>query len=69
MKRTGQNPLCFYGILKRGAVAVPCYALLGPDGIEYRLKESNAKRVIIDKEKVDSIGSGLVSHLIAREEL
>jgi acetyl-CoA synthetase len=59
----------FYGILKRGAVVVPCYALLGPDGIEYRLKESNAKMIIIDRLKVDSVSSGLVSHLLTAEEL
>src|SRR4030042_2604318 len=59
----------FYGILKRGAVVVPCYALLGPDAIEYRLKESNAKMLITYKDKMGAVNSGLVSHLIATDGL
>ena len=39
----------FYGTLKRGAVAVPCYALLGPEGLGYRLEDSKAKVVIIEQ--------------------
>ncbi len=59
----------FYGTLKRGAVAVPCYALLGPDGVDYRLQESQAKMIIVDQEKMKVIHPGWVSHIIAREEL
>ena len=59
----------FYGTLKRGAVAVPCYALLGPEGIEYRLKESKAKMAIINRERMEAVKPGLVSHLIIAEEL
>jgi acetyl-CoA synthetase len=59
----------FYGTLKRGAVAVPCYSLLGPDGIEYRLKESNAKMAIINGERAERVKTGLVSHLIVSEQL
>lgn len=58
-----------YGILKAGAVAVPCYSLLGPDGIEYRLKDSGAKMALISKERIDCVNPGLVSHVIASEEL
>ncbi len=59
----------FYGILKRGAVVVPCYALLGPDAIEYRLKGSNAKMLITYQDRMGGVNSGLVLHLIAKEEL
>lgn len=59
----------FFGALKRGAVAVPCYALLGSERLEYQLGESNAKMAIINREKADSVNPGLVSHLIAAEEL
>lgn len=59
----------FYGTLKRGAVAVPCYALLGSDGVDYRLRESNAKMIILGKERVKAINPGLVSNIIAAEEL
>lgn len=61
--------ISFFGILKRGAVAVPCYALFGPEGIEYRLKASNAKMAIINRESADKIKPGLVEHLIIAEEL
>ncbi len=59
----------FHGALKRGAVAVPCYALLGSEGIEYRLKESNSKMVIVSRERASLIPSSIVSHLIIAEEL
>jgi len=59
----------FYGTLKRGAVAVPCYALLGPEGLGYRIKESNAKLAIMSKERADILPSGLVSEVIYSEDL
>ncbi|HEX74957.1 MAG TPA: acyl--CoA ligase [Dehalococcoidia bacterium] len=59
----------FFGVLKRGAVAVPCYSLLGPEGLEYRLRESNSKMAIINRERADLVSPDLVSHLIAAEEL
>ena len=59
----------FYGTLKRGAVAVPCYALLGPEGLGYRLEDSKAKIAIISKERANIIPSGLISEVINSEEL
>lgn len=59
----------FFGCLKRGAVAVPCYALLGPDGIEYRLKTAEAKMAIISKDRAEIVKPGLVSNLIMAEDL
>ena len=59
----------FYGTLKRGAVAVPCYALLGPEGLGYRIKESNAKLAIINKERTNILPANLVSEVIHSEEL
>lgn len=50
-------------------MAVPCYALLGPEGIEYRLKESKAKMAIINRESIDKIKPDSVEHLIIAEEL
>jgi len=61
--------ISFFGALKAGVVAVPCYALLGPDGIEYRVRESEAKMVIISKERVSVASRNLGSHLIIAEEL
>lgn len=59
----------FFGTLKRGAVAVPCYALLGPEGLGYRLEDSKAAIAIISKESRHLIPPGLVSDIIAAEEL
>lgn len=59
----------FYGTLKRGAVAVPCYALLGPEGLEYRLKESNAKIAIISQERESIAKSSSDSEVIVSERL
>jgi len=57
------------GTLKRGAVAVPCFHLLGPDGIEYRLKTANAKMAIINKDRKRNVKENLVHNLIVSEEL
>ncbi len=59
----------FFGTLKRGAVAVPCYALLGSEGIEYRLRESSSRMAITGREKAELVDPDLVSHLIVAEEL
>ena len=61
--------ISFYGALKRGAVAVPCYALLGSEGVEYRLREAGAKLAIVSRERASMIAPGLVSHLIVADEL
>jgi acetyl-CoA synthetase len=57
------------GTLKRGAVAVPCYHLLGSDGIEYRLKTANAKLAIIVEDRKKYVKEGLVQDLITSESL
>jgi acetyl-CoA synthetase len=59
----------FYGTLKRGAVAVPYYALLGLDGVEYRLKESRPKMIILDQERARVLNPDLVSNIVFREQL
>jgi len=61
--------ISFYGTLKRGAVAVPCYALLGPEGLDFRIKDSEAKVAVISKERSSTISSGLISDVIHSEEL
>lgn len=58
-----------FGILKRGAVVVPCSSLFGPEAIEYRVSKSDAKMVIINEEKANLIRTGLIPHLILAEEL
>jgi len=59
----------FFGTLKRGAIVVPCYALLGSEGLEYRLRKSSSKMAIINSQKASLVNFGLVPHLIVAEEL
>ncbi len=59
----------FHGVLKRGAVAVPCYSLLGPEGLEYRLRDSGTKMAIISKEGASVVPSSLALEVIIAEEL
>ncbi|MFQ5710722.1 MAG: acyl-CoA synthetase [Candidatus Geothermarchaeales archaeon] len=57
------------GALKRGAVVIPCSPLFGPEAIEYRIKDSKAKMLIIPEERAKSIDTSTISHLITKEEL
>lgn len=59
----------FFGTLKMGAVVVPCYPLLGPDGIQYRLTSSEAQLAIISRERSGIIPSGLEIDQIMSEDL
>lgn len=61
--------ISFYGALKRGAIAAPCYALLGSEGIEYRLREAGVRMAIVSRERASIINTGLVSHIVIAEEL
>ena len=52
---------------KLGAIVLPLFALFGPDAIAYRLKDSGAKALIIDRqglpkarEAAKDIGSGVI---------
>lgn len=59
----------FFGILRRGAVVVPCSALFGPEAIELRLRDSRAKAVVTTTEKAALIDRSLVPEVIVAEEL
>ncbi|MCL5959820.1 MAG: AMP-binding protein [Chloroflexi bacterium] len=64
-----QYYVSFYGALKRGAVAVPCYQLLGSEGMEYRLKSSGASVLVIGREAAERVRLGQVQHVFLAEEL
>jgi acetyl-CoA synthetase len=38
--------VCLYGILKRGAIFVPCFTAFGPEALEWRMKDSGAKLLV-----------------------
>jgi acetyl-CoA synthetase len=61
--------VALFGILKRGAVAVSCSPLFGPEAIEYRVTKSNAKMVVTHRDKLELIEDGLVPHLVIADEL
>ena len=64
-----QYYVSFHGALKRGAVAVPCYSLLGPEGIDYRLRDSGAKIVIIGRDRSSCVPPDLGLEVITAEDL
>jgi len=58
----------FFGTMKRGAVIVPCSPLFGPEAIEYRLRDTQAKLLIMPENEVKSIDTSLVKYLVTKEE-
>jgi acetyl-CoA synthetase len=54
-----------FGTLNRGAIVVPCFQLFGPEALEYRIKDSQAKVLITTRDKAEAIRPGLVPHLFA----
>ena len=59
----------FFGILKRGAVVVPCSPLFGPEAIEHRVDKADAKMVVVPQESTSLIKDSLVPQLVIAEEL
>jgi len=58
-----------HGILKMGAVVVACSTLFGAEAIEYRVKKSSAKILIIDENCRDSVNPGIVQRVITSKEI
>lgn len=52
-----------FGALKRGAVVVPCSPLFGPDAISFRIENSKAKIIVINKNMVSLIDKKFASKL------
>lgn len=61
--------LCFFGIMKMGAVVVPCFPLFGDDAIDFRLSNSNAKVVITTLEMSRNIKKDAGYEIIYANEL
>lgn len=45
----------FFGTMKRGAVAVPCSELFGPEALSYRIEDSDAQLLVTTSEVYDSL--------------
>jgi len=57
-----ETAISHLAVYKTGAIAVPLFTLFGPDALQYRLSNSEAKMIITDKEnapKVLSLRDGL----------
>ncbi len=54
-----------FGTLKRGAIVVPCSQLFGPEAIEYRIKDSEAKVLVTTQDKIQMIKKDLIHHVFA----
>jgi acetyl-CoA synthetase len=58
-----------FGTLKRGAIVVPGFPLFGPEAIEFRIRNSDAKMLITTEEKATVINSDIVSRIVTSEDL
>ena len=47
-----------FGILKRGAVVVPCFTLFGPEALGQRLEDSGAKVLVTTEDKAALVDPG-----------
>ena len=53
-----------FGILKRGAVVVPCFTLFGPEALQHRIKDSGAKMLFTSAEKAPLVGDVPIQKVI-----
>jgi acetyl-CoA synthetase len=58
----------FIGTYKRGAILLSMSVLYGDDGIEHRLRDSQAKVVVTDAKNRDRIPDGVVDEVLVLEE-
>jgi acetyl-CoA synthetase len=58
-----------FGTLKRGAVAVVCSTLFGPEAIEYRLRHSQSRVLVAPRERLREVDVSSVGHVIAAEDI
>ena len=45
-----------FGVMKRGAIAVPLFTLFGPDGVRLRIDDCSPRLLLTTADKVDSLG-------------
>lgn len=60
--------VCLFGTMKKGAIVVPCFQLFGPEALEHRIKDSQAKVLVTIQEKTNIVSEGLVPHLFVTGE-
>lgn len=52
-------PIAFFGTMKAGAIAVPTSTLLTPEEVQYLIKDSGAKVLVIDKQNWSQLADKL----------
>ncbi|RMF83452.1 MAG: AMP-dependent synthetase [Nitrospinota bacterium] len=50
-----ETALTHLAAYKLGAITIPLFSLFGPDALEYRLGDSEAKMVVVDEENLEKI--------------
>lgn len=50
-----ENPLVHFACWKIGAISIPLSVLFGPEAIEYRLRDSDAKAVVTDVDLAETV--------------
>jgi acetyl-CoA synthetase len=60
--------VAFFGVMKRGAVSVPCSELFGPDALEFRLEDSEAEMLVTSAEVAEKIDTGVVDDEVLESE-
>src|SRR5215210_5315196 len=58
----------FIGTYKRGAILLSMSVLYGDDGIEHRLRDSQAKVVVTDAKNRDRIPGGVVDEVLVLDD-
>jgi acetyl-CoA synthetase len=59
----------FFGAVKRGAVAVPCSELFGPDALEHRIGSSEPSVLVSTDNIIENINTSQVDHTISKNTL
>ncbi len=60
--------VAFFGAMKRGAVAVPCSELFGPQGLESRLEDAEVKLLVTSNTVIEKIDTSIVDHVIKKND-
>ncbi|MFQ5762534.1 MAG: AMP-binding protein, partial [Candidatus Bathyarchaeia archaeon] len=58
-----------FGTIKRGAAAVPCSPLFGPDALEYRIQHSGARALVTTQEKAEQLSTTPVANVFIVGEM
>jgi acetyl-CoA synthetase len=56
--------VCLFGVMKRGAIFVPCFPAFGPEALEYRIKDSDARILITTEENAENFRDKLPCNII-----